>query len=141
MLISAGTLLYRLTNNTWEVLLVHPSGHYNRNAAWSIPKGLPDAGESLEATARRETFEETGVLPNHLVPLGTIQYRSKRKQVHCFLGLVDESCFPTCACWEVDQVEFVSLKRAYRLLHVDQIPFLDRLVEKLRNISSKAIND
>ncbi|MDG2382398.1 MAG: NUDIX domain-containing protein [Pirellulaceae bacterium] len=141
MLTSAGTLLYRLTENTWEVLLVHPSGTYNRRAAWSIPKGLLDEGESLEAAARRETFEETGVLPGHLIPLGSIQYRSKRKQVHCFLEHVDQSCAPTCASWEVDQVEFVSLKTAYRLLHVDQIPFLDRLVTKLATFPPEAITD
>ena len=48
---SAGTLLYRQQAGQIEVLIVHPSGNYNRHAAWSIPKGLPDEGESLEDAA------------------------------------------------------------------------------------------
>ena len=58
---SAGTLLYRRQGGQLEVLLVHPSGAYNRHAPWSIPKGVPDAEEELEQAARRETLEETGV--------------------------------------------------------------------------------
>ena len=59
---SAGTLLYRQGPDGLEVLIVHPSGAYNRRAPWSIPKGEPDPFETdLEITARRETWEETGV--------------------------------------------------------------------------------
>lgn len=132
MLNSAGTLLYRSAAEAWEVLLVHPSGNYNRHAAWSIPKGLPDESESLEEAARRETLEETGVQAGVLLPIGSIQYRSNRKRVHCFIGAADASCDPHCASWEVDRAEFVSLDSAYRVLHCDQIPFLDRLVDHLR---------
>ena len=57
---SAGTLLYREGPEGLEVLLVHPSGWYNKKKPWSIPKGLPDAGEDLETAARRETREEAG---------------------------------------------------------------------------------
>ena len=42
---SAGTLLYRDGPDGLEVLLVHPSGWYNRGKPWSIPKGLPDPDE------------------------------------------------------------------------------------------------
>ena len=38
---SAGTLLYRQGPEGLEVLIVHPSGAYNRKAPWSIPKGIP----------------------------------------------------------------------------------------------------
>ena len=51
---SAGTLLYRDGPDGLEVLLVHPSGGSNRRAPWSIPKGLPDPGEELEAAAPTE---------------------------------------------------------------------------------------
>ena len=132
MLESVGTLLYRDCDGHWEVLLVHPSGNYNRHAAWSIPKGQPDEGESLESAAKRETLEETGVAAPDLESLGSAIYRTKRKQVHCFTGRVDASCDPRCASWEVDRAEFVDLETAYRLLHPDQIPFLDRLVDRLR---------
>ena len=59
--LSSGTLLYRFVDGSVEVLLVHPAGNYNRRAPWGIPKGAPDPGEELEATARRETLEETGL--------------------------------------------------------------------------------
>src|SRR5690606_867902 len=59
---SAGTLLYRRADDgSFAVLIVHPSGNYNRRDPWGIPKGLLDEGESLEEAARRETLEETGV--------------------------------------------------------------------------------
>src|SRR5947207_2846521 len=82
---SAGTLLYRTGADGLEVLLVHPSGGYNRKAPWSIPKGVPNKGEDdLDVTARRETLEETAVaVTGPLVLLGSIIYRKSRKQVHC----------------------------------------------------------
>jgi predicted NUDIX family NTP pyrophosphohydrolase len=83
---SAGTLLYRLKGGTIEVLLIHPSGNYNRKAPWGIPKGLVDPGENAEQTARRETIEETGVVAGELVDLSTIVYQKSRKRVHAFAG-------------------------------------------------------
>ena len=68
--VSAGCLLYRFCENTLEVLLVHPSGAYNRRSPFSIPKGLLDPAEELEQAARRETLEETGVVAGDLHPLG-----------------------------------------------------------------------
>ncbi len=124
---SAGTLLYRRQDGQLTVLLVHPSGNYNRKAPWSIPKGLPDAGEDLEAAARRETLEETGIEAEALVPLGSIRYTKSRKEVHAFAGPAPADAQPRCAAWEVDCAEFVALERARELLHPDQRPFLDRL--------------
>lgn len=127
---SAGVLLYRDGPDGLEVLLVHPSGNYNRRAPWGIPKGLPDEGESLEATARREALEETGVAAGELVSLGHIDYRKSRKRVHCFAGLAPEGAAPRCVSWEVDCAEFVTIARARELIHPDQLPFLDRLEEQ-----------
>lgn len=61
---SAGILLYRGAPKALEVFLVHPGGPFwakKDDGAWSIPKGLVDQGEELEAAARREFEEETGV--------------------------------------------------------------------------------
>jgi predicted NUDIX family NTP pyrophosphohydrolase len=127
---SAGTLLYRQGEEGLEVLLVHPSGAYNRRAPWSIPKGEPDEAD-LEATARRETLEETGVTAGSLVPLGSIIYQKSRKEVHGFAGPAPAGAAPTTASWEVDQATFVPLSRARQLLHPDQVPFLDRLLAHL----------
>jgi predicted NUDIX family NTP pyrophosphohydrolase len=135
---SAGTLLFRQGSEGLEVLLVHPSGAYNRRAPWSIPKGLSDEGEESEATARRETREETGVIAGPLVPLGFIDYRKSRKRVHCFGGPAAANAVPRLASWEVDQACFLPLARAYELLHPDQRPFLDRLVAHLEGTTPPA---
>lgn len=130
---SAGTLLYRRLGNEWQVLLVHPSGNYNRNAPWSLPKGEPDAGESYEAAARRETREETGVVAGELVAIGETVLLKSRKRISGFAGAAPLDASPICASWEVDRAEFVSLERARQLLHPDQVVFVDRLEEQLRN--------
>ena len=129
---SAGTLLYRRGPGGLEVLLVHPSGAYNRRAPWSIPKGVPNDGEAdLERTARRETWEETGVMAGDLVSLGFIEYRKSRKDVHCYAGPAPVDVDPRPTSWEVDQARFVALDEARQLLHPDQSPFLDRLLAHL----------
>ena len=129
---SAGTLLYRQGPGGLEVLIVHPSGPYNRHAPWSIPKGVPNDGETdLEQTARRETWEEVGIAPGDLVSLGFIEYKKSRKDVHCYAGPAPEAAEPRLASWEIDRASFVTLDEARRLLHPDQVPFLDRLLSYL----------
>jgi predicted NUDIX family NTP pyrophosphohydrolase len=128
---SAGVLLYRDGADGLEVLIVHASGAYNRNAPWSIPKGIPDEDEPLEDAARRETWEETGVRPGELAPLGSMRYTKSRKQVHAFAGPAPPGAAPRCASWEVDEARFMPVAEARRLLHPEQVVFLDRLQEWL----------
>jgi len=131
---SAGTLLYRRVGGELEVLLVHPSGNYNRRAPWGLPKGEPDAGEELEAAARRETTEETGVVADQLIDIGWVDYKKSRKRVFAFAGAAPADADPTCASWEVDRAEFLSLARARELIHPDHVVFLDRLVDLLGSL-------
>jgi predicted NUDIX family NTP pyrophosphohydrolase len=129
---SAGTLLYRTGATGLEVLLVHPSGNYNRKSPWGIPKGLPNTGEALEAAARRETEEETGVIvTGELTPLGSIVYRKSPKRVHAFAGPAPADAEPRLASWEVDQARFLTLEEARKVIHPDQAVFLDHLVRHL----------
>src|SRR4051795_5725177 len=94
---AAGLLLYRAGEAGREVLIVHPSGWYNRGKPWSIPKGLIDEGEALEAAARRETWEETGVrYDGPVVALGSIKYQKSRKEVHAFGAAAPEGAAPKC---------------------------------------------
>jgi predicted NUDIX family NTP pyrophosphohydrolase len=129
---SAGTLLYRKSWKDLEVLLVHPSGPYNRKAPWGIPKGEPDPDEALEDAARRETREETGIaVTGPLLSLDSITYVKSRKTVHCYAGPAPAGAEPTCASWEVDSAQFMSLEDARNRIHPDQRPFLDRLEKAL----------
>ena len=60
-MISAGILLYRRRKGL-EVYLAHMGGPFWESkevGAWSIPKGLVEAGEDLLQAARREFSEET----------------------------------------------------------------------------------
>jgi predicted NUDIX family NTP pyrophosphohydrolase len=130
--LSSGTLLYRHTDGTVEVLLVHPAGNYNRRAPWGIPKGAPDPDETLEATARRETLEETGLsVEGPLVDLGHVDYTRSKKRVHAFAAPAPDGAVPRCASWEVDKAEFIEISRARRIIHPDQAALLDRLQRHL----------
>jgi predicted NUDIX family NTP pyrophosphohydrolase len=128
---AAGILLYREADEGLEVLLVHPSGWYNKKASWSLPKGLLKDGESLEQAAIRETLEETGVAVGApLAPLGFVTYRWG-KRVHAFCAPRPEGAAPCCASWEVDRAEFVPIGRAWLRLHGAQREFLERLEQHL----------
>ena len=120
-----------------EVLLVHPSGWYNKKAPWSLPKGLPEEGESLEQAAIRETLEEAGVaLEGPLVSLEFVTYKGG-KRVHGFCAPCPDGAAPCCASWEVDRAEFVPVDQARQLLHATQREFLDRLLRHLGEVSSE----
>jgi predicted NUDIX family NTP pyrophosphohydrolase len=130
--LSSGTVLYRFVDGAIEVLLVHPAGNYNRRAPWGIPKGAPDPDEELEATARRETLEETGILVDGaLVDLGFVDYTRSKKRVHGFAAKASDGVVPRCASWEVDKAEFIEITRARRVIHPDQAALLDRLQRHL----------
>lgn len=85
--VSAGGVVYKLENNEIRILLC---GNCQRGI-WSLPKGTPDTGESLEETARREVIEETGLQGAIQDKIGEIHYwfirADKRysKTVHFYL--------------------------------------------------------
>jgi 8-oxo-dGTP pyrophosphatase MutT (NUDIX family) len=60
-------------------------------ATWTLPKGTPLPGETLEETALREVAEETGLKVRVVAPLDSIKYTFVqrgtriRKTVHYFL--------------------------------------------------------
>ena len=131
MKLSSGTLLYRLGPEGLEVLIVRPSGPAAR-FGWSLPKGLPDEGESLEAAAVRETLEETGVVvTGALRPLGFVEYKKSKKRVHGYAAPAAADVVPRVATWEVDAARFVKADEAARVLHEDQRVFVARLEELL----------
>jgi predicted NUDIX family NTP pyrophosphohydrolase len=60
---SAGLLMYRRGARGLELFLAHPGGPFwarKDDGAWTIPKGLVEAGEDELAAARREFAEEIG---------------------------------------------------------------------------------
>jgi 8-oxo-dGTP pyrophosphatase MutT (NUDIX family) len=61
------------------------------SVTWTLPKGTPDPGETVEETALREVAEETGLQVRILEPLPSIEYSFVQdgtriqKTVHYFL--------------------------------------------------------
>ncbi|KAJ3534728.1 hypothetical protein NM208_g7426 [Fusarium decemcellulare] len=60
--ISCGTVSVDVARS--KVLLIH----WRKTGEYLLPKGHKDVGEALEQTAKRETFEETGI-PVELLPV------------------------------------------------------------------------
>jgi len=87
--------MYRGSGPRIEVFLVHPGGPFwarKDAAAWTIPKGLADAGEDLLAAARREFHEETGfAVEGEFRPLGAFK-QPTGKIVHAWA--VEGDCDP-----------------------------------------------
>lgn len=54
------------------------------NHTWTLPKGTPIPGETLEETALREVREETGLSVRILAPLDSIEYTfvQRRERIH-----------------------------------------------------------
>lgn len=86
--ISAGGVVYRYVEDRLQLLMIE-----DRFGNWTLPKGKQEAGETLEATALREIWEETGIKGSIVARLATIHFqylRPKRegyidKEVHYFL--------------------------------------------------------
>jgi predicted NUDIX family NTP pyrophosphohydrolase len=155
--VSGGILLYRRAADGLEVLLAHPGGPYWQRqdyGSWSVPKGIAEPGEALEAVAAREFAEETG---SELVSvardpgrapldLGEVVLKSG-KVIHAWAveGDLDPALSTSNEIeieWpprtgrrlvipEVDRVGWFPLDEARRRAHPAQAAFVDRLEAQL----------
>jgi len=132
-------------------LLAHPGGPFWKRkdeGAWSIPKGLIEAGEEQLAAAQREFLEETGHSPGgEFFPLGEAK-QPGGKIVHVWAVEGDwnpatlksnmfkmewpprsegQQYFP-----EIDRAAWFGLEEARLKILKGQAVFLDRLLEALR---------
>jgi 8-oxo-dGTP pyrophosphatase MutT (NUDIX family) len=71
---SAGGVCVRPAGDGWELAVIAPRG---KSKVKALPKGHIDAGEKPEATAIRETREETGLSGRSLGKLGDVKYAYK----------------------------------------------------------------
>ncbi|MFJ4828991.1 NUDIX domain-containing protein [Streptomyces sp. NPDC088747] len=146
---SAGLLLFRRTDEGFEVLLGHMGGPFfaRREAgAWTVPKGEYEAGEAAWDAARREFQEELGLAPpdGEALPLGEVR-QTNGKIVTAWA--VEADLDPATVVpgtfemeWppksgrrqefpELDRVEWLAPDRARELIVKAQAEFLDRLAE------------
>ena len=155
---SAGILLFRRGATGLQVLLAHPGGPYwsrQDHGSWSVPKGIAENGEALEAVAAREFGEETGfelpgVARDPAAPpldLGEVSLKSGKiirawavegdldpEQAHSNEFEIEwppksgrKQMIP-----EVDRVAWFDLDEARRRAHPAQAAFVDRLETRLR---------
>ena len=156
---SSGILLYRRRSGGLEVLLVHPGGPYWKHldqGSWSIPKGIAEGDEALDAVAAREFAEETGfdlaavtIDASHpTLDLGEVQLKSgKVIRAWAAEGDLDPALSTSNEIeieWpprtgrrlvipEVDRVAWFDLDEARRRVHPAQASFVDRLEVALGN--------
>lgn len=150
MVVSAGLLLHRTGPSGPEVFLARMGGPFwrNRPRAWSIPKGLVEAGEEPLGTALREFAEEIGVpapvSAAELTDLGEFRQASG-KRVRVFAARASGFSVDTVRSNtvrlelprgsgrfvevpEVDDARWVGLDEARELLVAGQVAALDALV-------------
>src|SRR5262249_15454257 len=68
--ISAGCVVFRMTNELTEVALIQPCDR----KVWALPQGLIELGEAFEAVVQREVWEETGLSGRIVNKIDTIKY-------------------------------------------------------------------
>lgn len=153
---SGGILAYKLDNGKLKVMLAHPGGPYwakKDDAAWSIPKGLQEPGETILETAKREFKEETGCnVEKELLELGTIKQPSKKlitifaTEMDIDVSKVKSNMFemewpPKSGIMkefpENDKAQWFTVEEARIKLFKGQIGFIDRLTEALKYKETK----
>jgi predicted NUDIX family NTP pyrophosphohydrolase len=147
--ISAGLLAFR-NSRKLEVLLAHPGGPFwakKDDGAWTIPKGLVEAGANLLATAQREFAEETNLAAaGPFMPLAAVKQKSG-KLVHgfAFEADLDLEAFASNTFeleWpprsgrrqrfpEIDRIAYFTLPVAMTKIIAYQQPFLVELDGRL----------
>ncbi len=142
---SAGILLFRRVNGTFEFFLVHMGGPFfiKKDAGWwTIPKGEITVGEAPMAAAVREFEEETGYKPSgEFIPLLPVTQKGG-KQVICWAVLGDLDPLKITSNtftleWppksgkmkiypEIDKAGWFSFEEAKRLINGKQADLLDQ---------------
>jgi 8-oxo-dGTP diphosphatase len=110
---AAGGVVTRTRKGKREFLLVHRP-RYND---WSLPKGKLDGKESFRAAALREVKEETGKDSTVITELGTIAYRTPRRNPkvvrYWLLDLIGGTFVPNR---EVNKIVWLSANKARHVL-------------------------
>jgi 8-oxo-dGTP pyrophosphatase MutT (NUDIX family)/phosphohistidine phosphatase SixA len=114
-----------------EVLIVHRPGYDD----WTFPKGKPDRGESLPATAVREIEEETGypVRLGHPLPETLYRVKGGMKRVAYWVARPTGRPRPFVPNAEVDEIRWVRIREARKLLTYDHDRMLLKAFTALRD--------
>jgi 8-oxo-dGTP pyrophosphatase MutT (NUDIX family) len=120
--VSSGGVVFRGSGNDAKVVIIQTASEHR----WQLPKGLIDAGETVEEAAIREVREESGIdaeiieLADEIEYWFTASYHGERrryhKMVHFFVmnylsGRVEDHDH------EVAEARWLSVPEALKLLH------------------------
>ena len=128
--VSAGGVVVREGDTGPEVVIC---GRDN-DGVWGLPKGTPDAGESLEEAALREVSEETGLQVEIVKKIGVVEYWFAsddvriHKWVHHYLMRTTGGNTEDHDA-EYDRVEWLPVETAMRTLTFDNDKRMVRLAE------------
>jgi ADP-ribose pyrophosphatase YjhB (NUDIX family) len=135
---SAGGVVHRTADGRVEIVLLHR----RQPNLWALPKGTPNAGETLEETALRETREETGLQVEIEAPIRAISYVFVRgrtrfhKSVHFYLmrprgGALEDHDH------EFDEVAWVEVDEAMELMtHATERAVVEEAIQLLPGVGS-----
>lgn len=116
---SAGGVIYKKTDNTFEIALIA----IKDKTIWTLPKGIIDTGEKTEATAVREIEEETGLTGRVTDLLGQKSYwfflkgenvKCRKTVTYFLLEHVEGSIKKHCS--EVDDAIWIDIDEAIKQL-------------------------
>ena len=112
--LTADTVLLTEREGRMRVLLICRGGH-PCIGQWALPGGFAEERESIEQTAMRELYEETGVKNARLIPVGLFSKpgRDKRGWVvsQCFVSVLPEAAVATAGD-DARRVEWFTLSLA-----------------------------
>ena len=115
---SAGGIVVRVGQGRHELVLGLRRLDRDREL-WTLPKGTPEPGETIEQTAIREVGEETGLGVRIVEPVGAIDYffiqdgERIHKTVHYFL-MEPEGGDMATHDHEFDEVAWIAARRGQR---------------------------
>ena len=139
---SSGGVVFRRAAGRFEAVIGECRDWRTGAEQVRLPKGHPDAGESLEQAALREVSEETGLTARVVAPLGDASYsyehgeprRRVEKRVHYFL-MEHVSGEPEPRDGEMQRVYWCPIEEAVGRLTFDSER--QAMQEALRRLSSR----
>lgn len=137
VILAAGGIIRRKTPHGIEIAVIHRS-RYND---WCLPKGKPEPGETLDATALREVKEETGCDVRLTSFAGTIDYLvTGVPKVVFFWNMESEGECAFRSSEEVDQFVWMSPRDALkRLDYPEERDLLARVLYKRHGLGCRGL--
>jgi 8-oxo-dGTP pyrophosphatase MutT (NUDIX family) len=123
-------------NERNEILLIHRTD----NNCWALPAGCIELGETVEEAARREVFEETGLVLGNVEFLGVYSGKEMHytypngDEIYCIANVFKSNDFTgTIAAdgIESEDVKFFDLKYIPDNIHIPDKPVVLDFIKKI----------